>query len=113
MTRMIPSPYLAGPRLADAWLSPTAAAAPASPEPLHPAWQKVVEKAKPQGDRVSDGRDREPPFEYRTDPVLLERLPPRAAALLRKLNAVATDARDRTVALSRHVDAARDRVALA
>ena len=76
-------------------------------------WQKLAEKAKPPGDRVTDAREPEPPFEYRTDPALLDRLPPRAAALLRKLNAVATDARDKTVALTRHLDAARDRVALA
>lgn len=112
MRNLIPSPFMNALRASDAWLKPLAADA-VSPDALHPAWQKVAEKAKPPGDRVSDAPEREPPFHYRIDSALLDRLPERAAALVRKLNVLATDARDRTVALSRHVDAARDRVALA
>lgn len=107
MTRMIPSPTMTGPRLADAWRMPAAAAAAA--EPLHPAFARAIERTAPPGDRVGDAADREPPFSYRTDPALLDRLPERARTLLRRLDNAATEGRDRTIALSGHLDAARDR----
>jgi len=105
----IPSPMMTGPRLADAWRVPPAPAASAAP--LDPMWQRAIERAEPPGGRdvVRDAPGREPPFAYRTDPAILGRLPPRAAALLRRLDTLATEARDRTLALSGHLDTARDR----
>lgn len=110
----IPSDFMAGPRLADLL---RAAAPPPSPragaaEPLHPAFQKGI-------DNLGDGRDRdavrgaperEPAFSYRTDPALLDRLPPASAALLRRLDRACTEARDTTIALGRQIDEAGDRI---
>ncbi|WP_019013172.1 hypothetical protein [Elioraea tepidiphila] len=110
---VIPSPYMAGPRLADA--RPRAAAAPAaSAEPLHPVWEKAIAAAEPPAarDRVADAPDQPPAFSFRTPDDLLRRLPAPAAALLRRLDDAATEARDRTVALGRHIDAAHDRLAV-
>jgi hypothetical protein len=106
---------MSGPRLADAWSragaprpAPAAAAAAA---PLDPTWQRALANAEPPGarDRVTDAAEREPAFSYRTDPALLDRLPEPAAALLRRLDEAATEARDRTISLSRHLDDAGDR----
>ncbi len=102
---IVPSPYLAGtPSLAR-----LAAAAP--PAPLDPVWQQAIERQPPPGrDAVRDApSEPEPPFRYETSPDLLRHLPEPARALLRRLDEFSTEARDVTVALSRHIDAARDR----
>jgi hypothetical protein len=108
---MIPSPYMSGPRLATAWHRAGAPPRPAAAAdaPLDPTWQRAIARAEPGNrDRVGDSAEA-PPFSFRTDEALLRRLPPAAAELLRRLDDAATESRDRTVALSRHLDDARDR----
>lgn len=108
----IPSEWMAGPRLSRAAAPPPAPAAAAD---LHPVWQQAISRAEPPGqrDRVHDAPDQPPAFSYRTPPEVLARLPERTAALLRRLDRECTDARDRGVALGRHVDDASDRVGAA
>jgi hypothetical protein len=110
VTRTIPSPYMSGPRLADAWHRAGAPPRPTAAD-VHPALAEAAARAEPaQGrDAVRDAPDQPPPFAYRTDDAVLARLPPAAAALMRRFDDAATEARDKTVSLSRHVDDARDR----
>jgi hypothetical protein len=103
---------MVGPRLADAWSRAGAPPRPAAADaPLDPTWQRAFERAEPPGARdvVRDAAEREPAFSYRTASEVLNRLPEPAAALLRRLDDAATEARDRTISLSRHLDDARDR----
>jgi hypothetical protein len=116
---IIPSPYLDGlPRLSDlarhaqraAPPPPAATAAPA--EPIHPALQRGIEAlgdGRPR-DTVRDAPDQPPAFSYRTPPEVLDRLPEPARALLRRLDRECTEARDVTISLGRHIDAASDRI---
>jgi hypothetical protein len=113
VTRMILSPFMANtPKLASAWqragAPPRAAAADA---PLDPAWQHAIARAEPGNrDRVGDSAEA-PPFSFRTDEALLRRLPPVAAALLRRFDEAATESRDKTLAIQGHINAASDRLA--
>jgi hypothetical protein len=112
---IIHSDFMNGPRLADLVraqrAAPPAPAAAAPAEPLHPVWQKALANAEPPGARdvVRDSVGSEEPFIYRTSDDILRRLPERARELLRRFDAAATEARDRTIALGGHVNAASDR----
>ena len=94
-------------------LARLAAAAPAAP--LDPVWQGAISRQPPPGrDRVAEApAEPAPPFAYRTDPRVMDMLPIEGRAVLRRLDDAATEARDRSVALARHLDAARDRVGIA
>ncbi len=102
---VVPSPYLAGtPSLARLHT-----AAPGAP--LDPVWQQAIERQPPPGrDGARDSPAApEPAFAYRTDPRILDLLPPEARALMRRLDEFSTEARDATIAVSQHIDSARDR----
>jgi hypothetical protein len=106
------SPYMANtPRLAAAWQRAGSAPRPAAAADAHPVLERAFANAEPPGarDRVTDAAEPAPPFAFRTPDEVLRRLPPAAAELLRRLDDAATEARDRTVSLSRHLDDARDR----
>ncbi|MCS6921299.1 MAG: hypothetical protein NZM07_05175 [Elioraea sp.] len=63
-------------------------------------------------DTVRDAPDTPAPFAYRTPDEVLRRLPEPAATLLRRLDDAATSARDTTVAITQHINAAYDRLAV-
>jgi hypothetical protein len=115
---LIKSPYMESlpslARLARALAEPPLPAPQASASAdLDPTWQRAIAAAEPVGpgrDRVTDG-PAEPtvPFSYRTSDDLLRHLPEPARDLLRRLDDHATEARDRSVALTAHVHAAEDR----
>jgi len=88
--------------------APQAAAASAD---LDPVWRTAIDRAgdPTPRDRVGDVPEREPAFSFRTSDDLLRHLPPAAVALMRRLDDAATEARDRSVALTAHIHAAEDR----
>jgi len=105
---------MAGPRLADAWSRAGTPPRPTAAADAHPVWARVAERAEPPGarDTVRDAPDQPTAFSYRTPEEVLRRLPEPAAALLRRLDEAATEARDRTVAITSHINAALDRLAV-
>jgi hypothetical protein len=115
--QVIPSDFMSHPRLADLARWMTAEQPPPAPQPaaasadLDPVWRTAIERAgdPTPRDRVADAPEREPAFSYRTPEGLTQHLQPAAVALIRRLDDAATEARDRTVALTAHVHAAEDR----
>jgi len=114
---VIKSPYMESlpslARLARALAEPPAPAPAAASADLDPVWRTAIDRAgdPTPRDRVGDVPEREPAFSYRTSEDLTRHLPEPARALLRRLDDHATEARDRSVALTAHIHAADDRAA--
>lgn len=113
----IPSEFMTGPRLADLARRPPAPPAPPAPaaaaaSDLDPVFARAIEVVGDPAprDRVTDAAEPESAFAFRVAETLLAKLPEPARALLRRLDRAATEARDMTVALGRHIDAAGDRI---
>jgi len=120
--QIIPSPYLDKlPKLSEFYKKMPAEPPPPPPQAgaapnLDPIWQQSIDgMGDPRSrDRVSNGQaEPSTPFSYRTSDNLLRHLPEPARALLQRLDDAATEARDRTVALMRHIYAAEERVSCA